>query len=199
MAAKPKRRPVSGEIMTGAAIGTSRAPLDVVNAELLESATTAGMSRPAFATTRTATGLTMLSRAMEPPTSRRAGTLFWIGGVALAVSAFWLSGGHALVAARLPTIPGGQMVIAHVETLIDGSAGRTTLVVDGEAKNTGSNMQTMPPIAIAVTGHDGTITRYTLSAGNSPVAAGETYLFSSRLRVPPEGVKSVAVTLQPVD
>lgn len=200
MSADPTRRPVSGEIMTGAARHASaRAPFDVVDAEVLDVSPSRERPAPAFASAEQTMGLTMLGRANADPVSRRAGAVFWTFGLALAASAFWVSGGHALMRSEAPLAAAGKLEIAHVETRIDTTAGRTTLVVDGEARNGTSTKHAVPPIGIAVTGHDGKVTRYTLSTGGEQVAANDIYLFSSRLRVPPEGVKSVAVTLQPVE
>jgi hypothetical protein len=198
MAVDATPRPVSGEIMTSPR--RSRAPNvtgTFIEAEVISEAPVS--MTPVFQSPQPqALGLTMLSGAEQGTAARRAGALFWTAGLALALSAFWISGGYALAPANIAA-SAASLKIAHVETQLETKAGRTTLAVDGEVHNGSQSGQSVPPIGIAVTANDGTITRYTLSTNANAIAAGDIYLFSSRLRVPSGQVKSVAVTLQPVE
>lgn len=139
----------------------------------------------------------MLERASGGHATK-AGAVFWVSGLVLALCAFWVSGGHALVRPEANKDAAG-LNITHVETRIEAKAGHATLIVDGEARNRDHKARIMPPVAIAVTASTGTVLRYRMSAGSDLVAPDDVYLFSSRLRAPPEGVKSVAVTLEPAD
>jgi len=210
MAVDATPRAVSGEIMTGAAVPPTalRRP-DVIDAQVIHADATdrstisaiPELPRSSFGSPRPASsfGFQVLEGAQADKGSPRAGALFWSAGLALAFSAFWISGGHALALSAAPVVAPGKLAITQVETETKTVNGRTTLAVDGEAHNGTVTVQHMPPIGIAVTGSDGTVTRYTLSTNADQIAAGEIYLFSSRLRVPPSGVKSVSVELQPAD
>ena len=95
----------------------------------------------------------------------RGGPLFWVFGVGLAVAAFWVSGGHALVrsAPFLQTqAPLKALRISGVKSRVDVSGARPILFVDGEAANDGSAAEILPALEIVVTGNDGRITRYRL-------------------------------------
>ena len=198
MRADATPRLVSGEIMTAAVRrGLPKPVYEVVDAEIIEGLDAPVPSpvvlpepkgNPAFAVLQS-----------QPVTEGRGGALFWMAGVMLVLSAFWVSGGHALAPSAFAMGSPPKLAIAHVESRVQTQAERSMLMVDGEAKNGGTSPAAMPPIAIAVTALDGAITHYTLSTNAQPVPAGDLYLFSSRLRVPPGGVKSVAVTLQPAD
>lgn len=193
-------RSVSGEIMTaGVRRGLPKPVRHIVEAEILEM-TPAPLSRAAPAMPALQDPkLDLLKGQTQPSASRRGGALFWTAGITLVVSAFWISGGHALAPNGFAIGAPTKLAIAHVESRVETHAELSTLMVDGEAKNEGATAASMPPIAIAVTALDGAITRYTLSTNAQPVAAGDLYLFSSRLRVPPGGVRSVAVTFQPAE
>jgi hypothetical protein len=52
---------------------------------------------------------------------------------------------------------------------------------------------TLPGIEIKVTGNSGRITRYNLGTSDRPLDAGQRFVFSSRLEVPMDGVKTVSV------
>ena len=145
-------------------------------------------------------GMDMLRRPAEavvPRKPARGGPLFWAAGIGLAVAAFWVSGGHALVHST-PFIgtdaPHGALSISGVTSRVDVSGVRPVLFVDGETANGGAGVVHLPPLEIAVTGNDGLVTRYRLGTSGRPMASGETFAFSSRLDVPKNGVKTVSVT-----
>ncbi len=203
-------RPVSGEIMTGPAAfaGEGRAPNradDVIDADFVvlprpaEHPGPASPPRP-FSPQPVPGGMDMLRRA-ESERARRAavpgGPIFWIAGVGLALAAFWVSGGHALVR-RTPLFAQGEaaaaLSIAGVTSRVDGSGPKPVLIVEGEAGNDGPNAMPLPPLDIAVTGSDGRVTRFTLGTSGSPLAPGERFAFSSRLEVPRSGVTAVSVS-----
>ena len=70
------------------------------------------------------------------------------------------------------------------------------LFVDSEAINDGAGPALLPPIEIRVTAENGRITLYNLGTAEQVVAAGGRYAFSSRLEVPNNGVKAVAVAFR---
>ena len=190
---------VSGEIMTaGVRRGLAKPVREVIDAEIIEVADEPWPPSISLYPTSPDHQLAMLKRQPQRPASSRGGAVFWTGGLALAASVFWIAGGHALAPAGL-SMSAPALAIAHVESRVVTHAQHSTLMVDGEAENKGESPASMPPIAIAVTALDGAVTRYTLSTNAQPVAAGDFYLFSSRLRVPPGGVRSVAVTFQPAE
>lgn len=133
----------------------------------------------------------------DDPASRRGGVAFWACGLALAASAFWISGGHALF--ERPAKAGGSVIIASVDSRVETADRHPVLAIDGQARNETSAATTLRPIRILVTDGAGATTRYTLSTGDLMLAAGDSYLFSSRLRAPPEGVRSVAVAFEPAN
>ncbi len=211
---KRSARRVSGEIMTGQEAGPDRrrrmaAPgLDIVDAdfEILESPAAERRSRPAprdFVSAEDGPpreGMAMLRRNAAPPArgqASRGGPIFWIAGVGLALAAFWVSGGHALVR-KTPLFAQGEaaaaLSIAGVTSRVDGSGPKPVLIVEGEAGNDGPNAMPLPPLDIAVTGSDGRVTRFTLGTSGSPLAPGERFAFSSRLEVPRSGVTAVSVS-----
>ncbi|WP_312797891.1 hypothetical protein [Tianweitania sp.] len=191
-------RLVSGEIMTAAVRrGLPKPVREVIDAEIIKDAEEPLQARIAPLETQQNPRLGVLQNQPQPAGSRRGGAVFWTAGLTLVASAFWISGGHALVPSSFAMGAQPKLAIAHVESRVETHAELSTLMVDGEARNSGTDAAAMPPIAIAVTALDGAVTRYTLSTNAQPVAAGDLYLFSSRLRVPPGGVRSVAVTLQP--
>lgn len=204
-------RPVSGEIVadeTSRPVEPVRAGDDVLDAEF----ETVGQSAPAApkptaapavsaigSTAAPTAGLDMLAAAEAGPVQRfsRGGPLFWVFGVALALAAFWVSGGHALVRSS-PFFeaeePAGALRVSAVTSRVDASGVNPVLFVDGEAVNDGADAEPLPPIEIAVTANDGTVTRYRLGTSDRPLPPGERFAFSSRLQVPKNGVKTVSVT-----
>lgn len=212
MADGPKPRAVSGEIMTDpppVEAGRGTPAGDIIDAEYI-SLPPGPTSRepgppespsPAPAVAPVA-GMDMLRRpepAVAPRNPVHGGPLFWTTGIALAVAAFWVSGGHAIVrnATFIGTeAPQSALRISGVTSRVDMSGARPILLIDGEAANDGAAVEHLPPLVIAVTGNDGTVTRYRLGTSGRPMAPGETFAFSSRLDVPKNGVKTVSVTFE---
>jgi hypothetical protein len=207
-------RAVSGEIMTGPSESAAgRAPPevagDVIDAEYISfpSESQRGEKKPHEPVSPIAApgvppiaGMDMLRRPAEAVASRqpaRGGPLFWAAGIGLAVAAFWISGGHALV--RIAPFVGTEaphvaLRISGVTSRVDASGVHPVLFVDGETANDGAAIEHLPPLDIAVTGNDGRIVSYRLGTSSRPMAPGETFAFSSRLDVPKNGVKIVSVT-----
>jgi hypothetical protein len=205
-------RPISGEIMTGwpaAAAPRGLSPSsDVVDADyqVLErrapEADSAPPQQPTCAAPQVAPppgGMAMLRPAGPPrPFSVRGGPLFWAAGLAGAFVAFWIAGGHAVirhsVLSGASSPAGTAFSIAGVTSRVDLSGQKPVLFVDGEAGNDGAVTALLPPLEIRVTGEDGAVTRYTLGTSGRPLAPGQRFAFSSRLDVPRNGVKAVAVS-----
>lgn len=145
-------------------------------------------------------GMDMLRRRAlrsAPAKARRAGPVFWFSGTVLAVAAFWVAGGHAVL---LPLMPSTEMAterglrIASVISKVDRSGVHPVLQIDGQAVNDGDATAAMPPLAIQVVSAAGGSMRYNLGTAGSPVEGGSTFAFSSRLDMPKDGVKTVFVT-----
>jgi hypothetical protein len=217
MAEASKPRAVSGEIMTDrpeSAAGSSRPDGDIIDAEfivLLRAGSRSpgsprspgfGLSTPGPSIGSAAVpsgGMDVLRRQdapAEPCKPARGGPLFWSIGIGLALAAFWISGGHALVRGIPFAAPGearSALHISGVTSRIDVAGARALLFVDGEAANDGDAVEHLPALEIAVTGNDGHITRYRLGTSGRPLSSGETFAFSSRLDMPKNGVKTVSV------
>lgn len=206
MADQPNARPVSGEIMTPCRPGTQRglSSTDIVDADYEVLPGQRAAFRPEIeATPQTIErasaapsleGMAMLRPVGAPtPFSVRGGALFWTGGVAAALAAFWISGGHALVRSS-PPFPGTKLSITAVNSHVDASGNRPVLFVDGEAGNDGSVTATLPPLEIRVTGEDGAVTRYRLGTSGRALGPGQRFAFSSRFEVQGNGVAAVAVS-----
>lgn len=137
------------------------------------------------------------SRDSRPEKRRgRGGPLFWIGGAILVAASFWMSGGGAMFRAPAAALAaGGSLGItsfaAHVK-LLDG---RTVIIVDGKAGNSGSHAARLRPLAVTVEGRDGGRMLYHLGTDDRMLAAGGSILFSGRLDAPKDGVESVSVSL----
>nr|WP_245265061.1 hypothetical protein [Mesorhizobium opportunistum] len=208
MADERTARPVSGEIMTdppavAVADRFMRGPAaEIVDADYVV------MSRPPVENvspppraivTPPIEGMDMLRKPEAPaerPPASRGGPIFWIAGIAAALAAFWVSGGHALVR-QAPVLSGGQtsaLTISGVTSRVDASGPNPVLFVDGEAANDGAKPAQLPPLEIRVTGNDGRTTRYTLGTSGHSLASGERFGFASRLDVPKNGVRTVLVT-----
>ncbi|MBW8909216.1 MAG: hypothetical protein JF620_09370 [Mesorhizobium sp.] len=202
-------RPVSGEIMTGAAAkATSErvvldAPADVVDADYVvlprfdaRPGPVPTISPPP-SSTPPIEGMGMLRRPEPAPSrSSRGGPIFWIAGIAIALVSFWVAGGHALVR-QGPFMtnagPSSALTISGVTSRIDASGLKPLLFVDGEAANDGAGPEMLPPLEIRVTDNNSNIIRYRLGTSNRSLAPGERFGFSSRLDVPKDGVKTVSV------
>jgi hypothetical protein len=206
-------RPVSGEIMTGSPAMAAPHGLspssDVVDAEyeVLGGSARSGPAPAAAAQSPQRApaapppleGMAMLRPAgPQRPFSMRGGPMFWGAGLAAALVAFWVSGGHAVI--RHSALPGASpgddaaFSITGVTSRVDASGQKPVLFVDGEAGNDGASAAALPPLEIRVTGEDGAVTRYTLGTSGRSLAPGQRFAFSSRLDVPRNGVKAVAVS-----
>lgn len=212
MADLHKPRPVSGEIMTAAALQeASRKPLaddgdDIVDAdyEIVPSPDAAARrNHLRFAPQDRTDGMEMLRHAPVGPepgsAPARGGPLFWMLGLALAAGAFWASGGHFLIRqAGWPdtTTAGSQISIAGLTSRMEEGIAGPILLVEAEAVNGGSQAAMLPLLEIHVTGNEGRTTRYKLGTSGEVLAAGDRFAFSSRLDMPKNGVKTVSVTFQ---
>ncbi len=198
-------RPVSGEIMAAAAGQRRDAPaIDVVDADYEEVARPAGpafaaAAEPAAPDVSALGGMEMLRKAARTAQREpaRGGPLFWAGGIGIALAAFWISGGHALVRGS-GFFAGAQAAktafsITGVNSRFDASGPRQVLMVDGEAANEGSEAGVLPPLEIRVAAPNGSVTRYTLGTSGRLLGPGQRFAFSSRLDVPKNGVGTVTV------
>lgn len=182
---------------------------DVVDAEFVTldrsgmplsvSRTASAPSRPQIAAS-TPQGMAMLSREplrqAAPHTS--GGPIFWAGGLVVALAAFWVAGGHALLA---PAVSGAThasdgLRIASVVSRVDRSGLKPLLLVDGKAVNDGLSARKVPPLHIQIVSSSGTSTLYKLGTGSHPLDGGDSFDFSSRLDLPKDGVKTVFVTFE---
>ena len=207
MADEERPRVVFGEIMTDGAASRPVEPSDdVIDAEYIRLPPTsprADISRwpepPVSIGTGAAPagGMEMLRRkqvASVLAKPARGGPLFWATGIGLALAAFWVSGGHALIGdVPFGTAAPGALTISGVTSRVDTSGARPILLVDGEAANNGASVEHLPALEIAVAGNDGHVIHYRLGTSGRPMASGETFAFSSRLDVPKNGVKTVSV------
>jgi hypothetical protein len=197
-------RPFSGEIMAGGPRATSSRPspaTDVIDAEYVTvDPATDAVQQPA-AQTQGATaspGMDIL-RGSEAERRRRerGGPVFWAGGLFMVAAAFWVSGGHALMARPQPaplSHPAAMPLrIASVESRVERQGARAFLLVDGEVANDGAARATVPGLEISVAGKDGRTTRYFLGTSDRVLAPGERFAFSSRLDAPKDGVETVTV------
>lgn len=204
-----KARPVSGEIMTGAPLeqASNRAApsTDIVDAEYVvvtpdrRAAERPSRPEPQATSALPPAGMAMLRQAEEPKARQRdsGGPMFWLGGIIIIVAAFWVSGGHALVRHSMQAVAPAErnaFSISGVTSRVDASGPHAVLFVDGEAANDGSVEALLPALSIRVTGNDGRVTVYNLGTSGRPLRSGERFVFSSRLDVPKDGVKSVSVT-----
>ncbi|MBO6724225.1 MAG: hypothetical protein JJ911_01010 [Rhizobiaceae bacterium] len=202
-------RPVSGEIMTdGRTRETGRQRRhgdDVIDADfetiLPDSKTTAQQRAPQSPPPGQAQGGMDMLRSAERPERRNGGPVFWIFGLALVFGAFWVSGGHAIVSrddgARQDATsvsPFKQPLrIVDVVSRIDRKGERSFLMVDGAVNNPSDRPAMVPPLAITVTGLDGRETYYYLGTNERTLGPGQRFDFSSRLRTPNGGVRTVTV------
>ncbi|MDX8518530.1 hypothetical protein [Mesorhizobium dulcispinae] len=211
MAEDRTARPVSGEIMTGAAPNAAPervmldAPVDIVDADYVVLPRFAARSEPIAAppppqapATPSIEGMGMLRKPEAAPArpASRGGPIFWTAGVGAALVAFWVSGGHALVRQSpfcAASAPASALSISGVTSRIDASGLKPVLFVDGEAANDGARSQALPPLEIRVTDNASNVIRYRLGTSNRSLAPGERFGFSSRLDVPRNGVKAVSV------
>ncbi|CAG0958897.1 MAG: hypothetical protein F9K19_16310 [Rhizobiaceae bacterium] len=205
MADEMRARPVSGEIMTAPHFARPGAEdgADIVDAEyeIVRTAEAAEAARPVFQPETPGTGgMKMLRRPLAPPVAgtSHGGPAFWAAGFAAVAVAFWLSGGHALVISGTQAVAGPPVAlrIGPVESRVGRAGDRLMLFVDSEAINDGAVPAHLPPIEIRVTAANGRVTLYNLGTAEQLVAAGGRYAFSSRLEVPNNGVRAVAVAFR---
>ena len=182
------------------------APADIVDADYVVLPRFAGRpepttapSQPQIPATPSIEGMGMLRKPEVMPLrpASRGGPIFWIAGVGMALVAFWVSGGHALV--RQSPLwanpePASALSISGVTSRIDETGLKPMLFVDGEAVNDGTSAAPVPPLEIRVTDNARNVIRYRLGTSNRALAPGERFGFSSRLDVPRNGVKTVSVT-----
>jgi hypothetical protein len=213
MADGASARPVSGEIMTGSSTASASGPgpskPDIVDADYeVLPGPVATDADPASITPQPLPrapappppleGMAMLRPAdAGRPFSVRGGPLFWTAGLAVALAAFWVSGGHALIrhSGLFTASPdeSSLLSITGVTSHVEASGEKPVLFVDGEAGNDGAQAAALPPLEIRVTGEDGGVTRYTLGTSGRALAPGQRFAFSSRLDVPRNGVHAVSV------
>jgi hypothetical protein len=205
MADERTARPVSGEIMAGPATNAAAERVifdaaDIVDADyvvLPRFAAAPAAAPPQSPLTPAVEGMGMLRKPEAVPSrSSRGGPIFWIAGVGIALISFWVSGGHALVRQSpfwTTAAPASALTISGVTSRIDASGLKPVLFVDGEAANDGVRRETLPPLEIRVTDNNANIVRYRLGTSNRSLAPGERFGFSSRLDVPKDGIRTVAV------
>ena len=197
-------RPFSGEIMAGGPRASPPRPspaADVIDAEYVtvDPAGTARQQAAPSPAGAASPGMDIL-RGGEAERSRRerGGPLFWAGGLFIVAAAFWVSGGHALMARPQPAAPVLRTAemplrIARVESRIERQGASAFLLVDGEVANDGAVRAALAGLEISVAGKDGRTTRYFLGTSERVLAPGERFAFSSRLDAPKDGVESVTV------
>lgn len=206
MSDRPKARPVSGEIMTArpAARSGFAAGVDVIDVEyeVVEPAGARLLPESDRVTPPIALdGLDSLRQAHRPAAvgGRRGGPIFWSIGLALVAASFWVSGGHAVLrghSMQAVAMQAPALRLVEVSSSVIGAGGKPVLKVDGAAINDGAQVASLPGIEIRVTGRDGRVTRYNLGTSDRSLAAGARFDFSSRLEVPKDGVKSIAVSFR---
>jgi len=201
-------RPVSGEIMSGAAAAPAarREPADFVDADY-ETVHNTAESRHVEAVgfpnrAQRSAGMDILkgSDSRAGARGKPAGPLFWLFGLALALGAFWVSGGHALVShpaepplAAPSASPQPPLRIVDVTSRLLRDDTGSFLVVDGTVSNTTDGPLPIPALSIRVTGRDGLSKSYFLGTNGHVLEAGSRFPFSSRLAAPNEGVGTVTV------
>lgn len=199
-----RARPVSGEIMSTARThgGTARprGAEDVSDAQFEtlprteKAAARPGESGPV--TAGPTEGMDFLTQRPVARRGARGGLLFWAAGLFVIALAFWISGGHTLItdiSAWQQASGKKPLRITGVASRVEAHGGRDVLFVDGRAENHSDRALALPAIEIAVTGNDGTVTRYQLGSRETKLEPGDRYAFSSRLEAPGGGVRTVAV------
>lgn len=197
-------RPFSGEIMAGDQRSPPARPVpgdDVIDAEFVTVAP--GAVRPQEPATAPAgpagsPGMDILRRKAGGRRPERAGPLFWAGSLFIVAAAFWVSGGHALMARPRPEAPASRAAvlplrISHVESRIERRDAGAVLLVDGEIANDGKAPAALSGLEISVAGKDGSAARYFLGTSDRVIEPGGRFTFSSRLEAPKDGVESVTV------
>lgn len=205
-------RPVSGEIMTGEASATELARqgpqgADVIDAEFetlrpdpADRLGPGASISPIGTCAIPSLGLGSLSKSRRSHAVKRGptrgGPLFWSVGMAIALGAFWVSGGHALMraaATETAVTPVNPLRISKVNSRVERHGDRNILFVDGSAINDGAEQTSLPAIAISVTDNGGSILHYRLGTVPDLIGPRSHFNFSTRLEAPKEGVKTVSV------
>lgn len=201
--------PLSGEILPvvkdanaesagGRAEHIADAEFEVIGAEPVATACNmqnlarGGPVRPADAE------LSMLRKGGEKAQQEHGGIALYLGGLVIALMAFWVSGGHVLfngmTKAAMPT-PGNGIRIGEVSTSTVRINGRMVLLVNGSVFNDSAEGVMVPPIRITVTTKSGGIERFQLGSHEQLLVPWRSMPFSIRLDAPAAGVGSVLVEL----
>lgn len=199
-----KPRPVSGEIMSAAVIHEDAVWLrnaeNICDAQfetLPQSPKTAWVPEAGITAIAAspARGMEFLTKGtLTTRRGARGGPLFWSAGLISVALAFWISGGHMLMAYMAsPVSTRMPLQIAGVASHIEARGDRKVLFIQGRAENHGNQTLELPAIDIAVTGNDGAVTRYHLASRETRLEPGHRHAFTSRLQAPDGGVKSVSV------
>ncbi len=121
------------------------------------------------------------------------GPVFWGLAVTLVASAFWISGGHALLtgsgAAR------GALVIADVQARPGDNPAAGFMLIEATVENRGTASHRIPPVIINIEGDNGNSRQFRLPARAGNLAPGAHHLFSGRVPMPKNGVDTVSVKL----
>ncbi|MBZ0162784.1 MAG: hypothetical protein K8H74_08735 [Notoacmeibacter sp.] len=123
------------------------------------------------------------------------GPLFWSTALVLIASAFWISGGYALLARSGGETPGQALVISDVETRLDSSGVPAVMLVDATVENRGLTSHRVPAVIVDVEASDGTSRQFRLSTRADDLAPGARHLFSGRIPALKNGIDSVKVKL----
>ena len=191
----PYASAVPGEIMAATGPRAAMKPADFIDAEFETVGVEPQNARGNDRRTPGMSGPTSPATTQRRLFARPGGVAFWLVGMTLVASAFWISGGHSV--ARNFT-PGRQastaLTISGLTARIDASGARPLLLVDGTVSNEGTRRVELPFLSISVSAADGSVTRYKLGTLSPSLAPRERFAFSSRLDVPRSGVRSVAVS-----
>lgn len=200
-----KARPVSGEIMSGAAgrraggAGVAVTDAEFETIEAVAAGAPARAQRMAGASAMRGMDFLSSKSAATPRNGASAGAGFWVSSLVIVFGAFWIAGGHSLV--RQVPVPGlfereGPLRLIDVRSRVDDGDSLPVLFVDGAIENHGKSPRVLPTLRIAVVDVAGARTSYFLGTSDSVLEPGARYDFSSRLEAPRTGVSSVSVTFQ---
>ena len=143
-------------------------------------------------------GMDMLAASPSPASVRKtgqpAGPAFWLAGAALALAAFWFSGGHAVATGWIGAAQ-EPVRLASLDSRILRDGRRPVLLVDGTLRNATGESAGLPLLTVNVTDGDGRLTRYRLGKIDGRIDAHGSWRFSSRLEAPRSGVSAVTVTV----
>ncbi len=122
------------------------------------------------------------------------GPLFWGAALVLVASAFWISGGHALLA-RGGEAARQALVISDVRTRLDTSGTPAVVWLDATVENRGARDHRVPVVIVEVEAGDGSSRQFRLSSRADNLAPGARHLFSGRIPDLTNGTDSVSVKL----